>query len=99
MGSFNTRARTTLYLGNTRPRPDPLLICQYQELTRFRQGLILAPRLAFRAVRQCSIPNRSAIHDQVIVVSVRRRIAIRTFLGSPLRRRRPNSDSVQPALR
>src|SRR5438876_11489798 len=35
MGSFNTRARTTLYLGNTRPRPGPLLICQYQELTRF----------------------------------------------------------------
>ena len=57
-----------------------------------------APRVAFRAVRQCPSPNRSAIHDQVIVVSVRRRIAIRTFLGSPLRRR-PNSDSVQPALR
>ena len=55
-------------------------------------------RTALDAVRQWPISKRFAIHGQTIVVSARKRPAMRAFRTSPFLRRF-NSRSVQPASR
>ena len=55
-------------------------------------------RTPLAGVRQCPISNRFAIHNQVIVVSDRNRVAIRAFLMSSFGRCF-NFSSIQPASR